>query len=119
MDKVRIEEKFAKLDRHWSPRIIARMNDIAVKAVKIEGPFIWHSHPDTDELFLVWTGVLTLRLRERDVTLHPGELFVVPRGVEHMPVADGECAMLLIEPMGTPNTGDAGGARTAPEDVWL
>ena len=83
--------------------------------VKVLGEFVWHSHPDTDDFFLVLQGRLTIQLRDRDVVLGPGELFVVPRGVEHCPRADEETHVLLIEPRGTPNTGDAGGARTAAE----
>jgi mannose-6-phosphate isomerase-like protein (cupin superfamily) len=119
MDPVRLDEKFAKIADHWSPRIIAQLNDLHVKAVKIQGEFIWHRHPDTDELFFVHKGVLTIRLRDRDVTLRAGELFVVPRGVEHMPVAEEECEMLLIEPAGTRNTGDAGGDRTVTVEAWI
>ena len=95
------------------PKIIAQLNDLHIKAVKLQGEFVWHSHPETDELFFVHKGALTIRLRDRDVVLQPGEMFVVPKGVEHMPVANEECEMLLIEPAGTPNTGDAGGDRTA------
>ena len=92
------------------------LNDYEVKLAKLKGEFVWHTHEDTDELFLVISGRLTLQLRDGDVVLGPGELFVVPRGVEHCPVADEETAILLLEPAGTLNTGDAGGPRTkAPE----
>ncbi|MEV8534316.1 cupin domain-containing protein [Streptomyces sp. NPDC051211] len=113
MDKtVNIAEKLAGFDEHWAPRRIARINDYEVKAAKIQGEFIWHSHEDTDELFLVVSGELTIRLRDGDVVLGPGELYVVPRGVEHCPVAEEEVSILLFEPAGTTNTGSAGGDRT-------
>jgi mannose-6-phosphate isomerase-like protein (cupin superfamily) len=118
MNVVNLDTKFAKFAEHWSPKIIAQLNDLHVKAVKLRGEFVWHSHADTDELFFVHKGVLTIRLRGRDVMLHAGEIFVVPRGVEHMPVASEECEILLIEPAGTVNTGDAGGERTAQE-AWI
>ena len=115
---VNLEDKFARFDDHWSPKIIARLNDYHVKAVKLQGAFVWHRHDETDELFLVTKGTLVIRLRDRDVTLGPGELLVVPKGVEHLPVAEEECEVLLLEPAGTVNTGDAGGARTV-EPEWI
>jgi mannose-6-phosphate isomerase-like protein (cupin superfamily) len=118
MEVVNLEEKFARFSEHWKPRILARLNDYHIKAVKLQGEFVWHKHDETDELFLVTKGSLAIRFRDREVTLGPGELLVVPKGVEHQPVAKEECELLLIEPAGTPNTGDAGGARTAlPE--WI
>ena len=118
MEIVNLEDKFARFSEHWSPKIIARLNDYHVKAVKLQGEFVWHKHDDTDELFLVTKGSLVIRFRDREVTLAPGELVVVPKGIEHQPVAEEECEVLLIEPAGTVNTGDAGGARTAlPE--WI
>jgi mannose-6-phosphate isomerase-like protein (cupin superfamily) len=119
MNPVNLEAKFAKFSEHWQPKIIAQLNDLHIKAVKLQGEFIWHSHPDTDELFFVHKGQLTIRLRDRDVVLKPGEMFVVPKGIEHMPVANEECEMLLIEPAGTPNTGDAGGDRTVMTETWI
>ena len=104
----------ATFDDHWSPRRIATLNDYEVKLVKVAGEFVWHSHHDTDELFLALTGRLTIQLRDRDVVLEPGELFVVPSGVEHCPRADVETACLLLEPAGVVNTGDAGGPLTNP-----
>ncbi|GAA2033541.1 cupin domain-containing protein [Agromyces tropicus] len=98
---------------HWSPRRLATMNDVDVKVFKALGEFTWHSHPDTDELFLVLSGRLVIQLREGDVELGPGDVYVVPRGVEHCPRADDEVQALLIEPVGTVNTGDAPSARTA------
>ena len=115
---VNLEEKFGKFAEHWSPKILAQLNDYHIKAVKLQGEFVWHKHAGTDELFLVTKGSLVIRFRDRDVALGPGELLVVPKGVEHMPVAEQECEVLLIEPAGTPNTGDAGGARTALPD-WI
>jgi len=114
-DKVNLRDKLALLDRPFSPGIVARLNDLKVMVVKAQGGFVWHKHDDTDDFFLVLRGELTIQLRDRDVHLREGELFVVPRGVEHRPVADTEAHVLLIEPAGTPNTGDAGGELTAPE----
>lgn len=114
VDKVNLAEKLAAFDDRWKPRIVADYNDNKVVLVKVEGEFVWHSHDDTDDFFLVIEGRLTIELRDRSVELGPGELFVVPRGVEHRPVAShGVAHVLLIEPHGTPNTGDAGGELTA------
>ena len=118
MEVVNLEDKFARFSEHWSPKILARLNDYHVKAVKLQGEFVWHRHDETDELFLVTKGSLTIRLRDRDVTIGPGELLVVPKGIEHMPVAEEECEVLLIEPAGTANTGNAGGARTVQPE-WI
>jgi mannose-6-phosphate isomerase-like protein (cupin superfamily) len=118
LEVVNLEEKFARFSEHWSPKILARLNDYEVKAVKLQGEFVWHRHDETDELFLVTKGTLVIRFRDRDVPIAPGELLVVPKGVEHMPVAEEECEVLLIEPAGTANTGNAGGARTVePERI--
>ena len=114
-DKVNLADKLASFSEHFSPRIVADLNDYKIAVVKAKGEFVWHSHPDTDDFFLVLAGHLTIQLRDRDVELGPGELFVVPRGVEHCPKATEEAHILLIEPAGTPNTGDAGGERTATE----
>lgn len=103
---VNLAEKLAQFEQHWSPRIVAAYNGNDVMVVKVKGEFVWHSHPDTDDLFLVLAGRIRIELRDRNVELGPGELFVVPRGVEHRPVADEEAHLLLIEPRGTPNTGD-------------
>ncbi len=104
---------------HWSPKVVARLNDYEVKVVRIKGEFVWHTHDDTDELFLVLNGRLTIQLHDGDVTLGPGQLFVVPRGVEHCPIADGEVQAVLIEPAGVVNTGQAGGPLTAVYDDSL
>ena len=114
LDPVDLAQKLSIFSEHWSPKAIARLNDYEIKVVKLKGEFVWHTHEDTDELFLVVSGRLTIRLRDRDVVLNPGQLFVVPRGVEHCPVAEEEVHAVLIEPEGTVNTGDAGGPLTAP-----
>ena len=105
--KVNLAEKLASFSDQWSPRIVAGLNDYDIMVVRVEGEFVWHKHDETDDFFLVLEGELDIELRDRTVTLGPGELFVVPQGVEHRPVArKGEVKMLLIEPKGTPNTGD-------------
>jgi mannose-6-phosphate isomerase-like protein (cupin superfamily) len=114
-DKVNLAQKLALLDKPYTPGTVGHMNDYKLVVVKAEGEFVWHKHDDTDDFFLVLRGQLTIQLRDRDVELDEGELFVVPRGVEHCPKAAAEAHVLLIEPRGTPNTGDAGGDRTAPE----
>jgi len=117
-DKVNLSAKLALIDEHWKPKIVARMNDNDIILVKVQGEFVWHKHDDTDDFFLVVKGHLTIQLRDRNVELAEGELFVVPRGVEHCPLADEEAHVLLIEPRGTPNTGDAGGPLTTEKD-WI
>jgi mannose-6-phosphate isomerase-like protein (cupin superfamily) len=119
MSTVNFAEKLAKISEQWAPKIIARMNDYDFKLVKLQGEFVWHDHKNTDEAFIVLDGELTIHLRDRDVVLRKGELFVVPKGVEHKPEAVQECHLMLIEPVGTVNTGETGGARTAPSDVWI
>ena len=117
-----LADKLALFSEHWSPKVVARLNDYEIKLVKIKGEFVWHDHAGTDELFLVLEGRLTIQLRdpgERSVTLGPGQLYVVPRGVEHRPVAEGDVAAMLIEPAGTVNTGAAGGDLTAAYDDSL
>ena len=115
MNKVNLRDKLSRFNDLWSPRIVADMNDYHVKVVKVRGEFLWHTHAETDELFLVLKGRLTVRRRDGDVTLEEGELYVVSRGVEHMPVAEEECHILLLEPAGTVNTGDASGERTTQD----
>ncbi len=112
-DKVNLAEKLALLGGWYEPGIVGRINDYKLQVVKVKGPFVWHKHDETDDFFLCVKGRLTIHLRDRDVVLEPGELFVVAAGVEHCPEADEETHVLLIEPDGTPNTGDAGGAMTA------
>ena len=116
---INLRGKIGKLPGHWQPRVVTELNDYQFKVVKIEGDFVWHSHPDTDEAFLVIEGELRIDFRDGAVTLSPGELYVVPRGVEHKPFAAGEVKMLLIEPRGTVNTGDVGGERTVDPDQWV
>jgi mannose-6-phosphate isomerase-like protein (cupin superfamily) len=115
---VKLAEKLAAFDEQWSPRLVARLNDYEFKVVKVQGEFVWHSHADTDEAFLVLAGELRIELRDGAVRLGAGDLYVVPRGVEHRPCAERECQLLLIEPAGTPNTGNAGGERTR-EAQWI
>jgi mannose-6-phosphate isomerase-like protein (cupin superfamily) len=115
-DAIDLAERLTLLDEPYSPGIVARMNDLKIVVVKALGEFVWHKHDDTDDFFLVLKGRLTIQLRDRDdVVLEPGQLYVVPHGVEHCPRADEETHVLLIEPMGTQNTGDAGGELTAAE----
>ena len=117
-DKVNLAEKFALLGGAYQPAIVGYLNDLKLQIVKVKGPFVWHKHDETDDFFLVVEGRLTIHLRDRDVVLEPGELFVVPRGVEHCPEADQETHVLLIEPKDTINTGDAGGEMTvAPIEI--
>jgi mannose-6-phosphate isomerase-like protein (cupin superfamily) len=106
-ETINLAAKLATFAEHWSPRTVTRFNDFDVMVVKVLGEFVWHKHDDTDDFFLVLQGRLDIQLRDRTVTLTPGELFVVPKGVEHRPVAREETHLLLIEPTGTPNTGDA------------
>ena len=112
-DRVNLAEKLAAFGEHWSPKIVAELNDYDVQVVKLKGEFVWHKHDDTDDFFLVLRGHLTIQLRDRNIELAEGEMFVVPRGVEHCPKADEEAHVLLIEPKETLNTGDAGGDLTA------
>lgn len=113
--KINLADKLAKFDGHWQPRVVGGFNGHDLMVVKVKGEFVWHSHADTDDFFLVLKGKLTIRLRDGDVTLGPGEMFVVPKGVEHCPCAEEETHMLLIEPRGTPNTGDAATAAERRE----
>src|ERR687895_1870785 len=116
-DRIDLAEKLALLDSPYSPGIVARMNDLKIVVVKALGEFVWHKHDDTDDFFLVLKGRLTIQLRDRqDVELGEGELFVVPKGIEHCPRADEEAHVLLIEPLGTPNVGDSLEATAAPEE---
>ena len=116
---VNFSRKLDLLSEQWAPRVVAELNDYQFKVVRIEGDFIWHDHPETDEAFIVIDGTLRIDLRDRSVVLGPGEMFVVPKGTEHKPFAAKEVRMLLIEPRGTLNTGHAGGERTAENDVWI
>ena len=116
---INLKDKLARFSDHWSPRVIAEMNDYQFKLAKVKGAFVWHAHADTDEVFIVLDGDLTLEFRDKVVPLTTGEMYVVPKGVEHRPVAVDECSIMLVEPRGVVNTGDAGGAYTAENDVWV
>ncbi|MBI3517384.1 MAG: cupin domain-containing protein [Proteobacteria bacterium] len=116
---INFRQKLALFDDRWAPKVLAELNDYQFKIVKLEGDFIWHDHQDTDEAFIVLEGELRIDFRDGAVTIGAGEMFVVPKGVEHKPYAAREVKMLLIEPRGTPNTGDQGGERTAANDVWI
>jgi mannose-6-phosphate isomerase-like protein (cupin superfamily) len=112
-------EKFARLHEQWQPRVIAEMNDVQFKLVRVQGDFVWHDHADSDETFIVVEGELRIDFRDGAVHIGSGEMYVVPKGVEHKPYAEREVKLLLVEPRGVANTGEAGGARTAPNDVWI
>lgn len=112
IEKVNVAEKFTRFDERWSPKIVGELNDFHVKAVKVEGEFVWHRHEVEDELFYVVKGRLTIRLRDGEVVLEPGEFAVIPHGIDHLPVADEETHVLLLEPKSTVNTGDVRGERT-------
>jgi mannose-6-phosphate isomerase-like protein (cupin superfamily) len=116
---INLSEKLTKISESWSPRNIAQMNDYHFKVVKIQGEFVWHDHPETDEVFIVLKGQFEIQFRDGSVELKEGEMFVVPKGVEHKPVAEQECHILLVEPAGTVNTGNIVNERTAANDVWV
>ncbi|MGH2462979.1 MAG: cupin domain-containing protein [Candidatus Limnocylindria bacterium] len=116
MSKVNLDEKLALFDDLWSPKIVAKLNDYDIQVAKAKGQFVWHEHADTDEFFLVLKGRLVIQMRDGDVELGPGELFVVPKGVEHCPRASDDLEVLLIEPSGTVNTGSTGGELTAVKE---
>ena len=119
IDVVNLTKKFSLITEQWNPKIIAQLNDYHLKIAKIEGEFVWHSHPETDEMFLVVDGELNIHLRDGPLHLKPGELCIIPKGVEHKPAAVGECQILMVEPAGTPNTGDAGGEMTIEKTDWI
>jgi mannose-6-phosphate isomerase-like protein (cupin superfamily) len=116
---INLAEKFDMFTDRWQPKVVAEMNDYQFKLSKVEGEFVWHDHKDTDETFVVIEGNLRIDFRDGSVQLGPGEMFVVPRGVEHKPVAESEVKLMIIEPRGVLNTGHAGGERTAQNDVWI
>ena len=117
---INFNQKLGLFNEQWTPKVIAEMNDYQFKVVKIEGDFVWHSHADTDETFIVLEGELRIDFPDGSVTISEGEMYVVPKGVEHKPYAESEVKMLLIEPRGVLNTGDeAASARTAENDVWI
>jgi mannose-6-phosphate isomerase-like protein (cupin superfamily) len=113
--KVNLNDKLALFQEHWSPRIVGEVNDAHVKLVKLQGEFVWHHHEAEDELFLVVKGQLTIKLRDRDINLLPGEFVIIPRGVEHLPVAEQEAHVLLLEPKTTLNTGNVNNERTVEQ----
>ena len=116
---INLQHKFGLFTEHWAPKVIAEMNDYQFKIVKLQGDFVWHTHKDTDETFIVIEGNLRIDFRDGAVNVGPGEMFIVPRGVEHKPFAAGEVKLMLIEPRGVLNTGDTVGERTAQNDVWI
>lgn len=118
-DAINFKDKFTKFTEHWSPRVVAEMNDYQFKLVKVEGEFVWHEHPDTDEVFIVIEGSLQIEFRDGVVSLDSGEMFVIPKGVEHKPIASSECKLLIVEPKGVINTGDSESEFTAQNNVWV
>ncbi|OMP97266.1 cupin domain-containing protein [Raoultella terrigena] len=116
---INIEHKLSLITEQWQPKVIAEMNDYQFKVVKILGDFVWHAHPETDEVFIVIDGVLTIYFRDGEVAVNAGEMYVVPRGIEHKTYAQAEAKIMLIEPRGIVNTGHEGGDRTAKNDVWI
>jgi mannose-6-phosphate isomerase-like protein (cupin superfamily) len=116
---INLVQKLTLISEQWQPKVVAEMNDYQFKLVKLQGDFIWHDHQDTDEAFLVLDGRLRIDFRDGAVHIGPGEMYIVPKGVEHKPYAEHEVQLLLIEPRGVTNTGDAGGQRTAANDVWV
>lgn len=116
---INISEKFTKFSERWSPKIIARMNEYHFKLVKFQGEFVWHSHTETDEVFLVFDGLMTIQFRDGIVSVRAGEMFVVPKGVEHRTLASSECQVMLVEKAGTINTGDVVSEKTAAADAWI
>ena len=116
---ININDKLSKFNEYWSPKVISEMNDYQFKLVKLLGDFVWHSHNDTDEVFIVIEGEMKIEFRGGEVTLSKGEMYVVPKGVEHKPFAEKECQVMLVEPKGVVNTGDHQGELTAENDVWI
>lgn len=116
---INLKEKLAKFSEHWSPRVVAEMNDYQFKLAKFQGEFVWHSHADTDEVFIVLDGSMAIEFRDKVISLTTGEMCVVPKSVEHRPVAPSECCVMLVEPRGVVNTGESRGAYTAQNDVWV
>lgn len=118
-EAINLEQKFAKFFDYWSPKVIAEMNDYQLKLVKFQGDFVWHSHPDTDEVFFVTKGAMEIEFRDRKLTVKEGEMYVIPAGLEHCTRAAQECQAMLIEPRGVVNTGEANSELTAANDVWI
>ena len=116
---INFTEKFSKFSEHWSPKIIAQMNDYHFKLVKFQGEFVWHDHKDTDEVFIVLDGEMTIHFRNDDVSVKKGEMIVIPKGEKHKTSAKNECRAMVVETAGTVNTGNADGDKTAPTDAWI
>ena len=119
MGKINFQDKLAKFSEHWTPKVIAEMNDYQFKLVKIQGEFVWHNHSDTDEVFIVIEGSMKIEFEEETVELKEGEMYVVPKGVQHKPYAENECKVMLVEPKGVVNTGESDSELTADNDVWI
>ena len=119
MTVVNFADKFKLFSDHWSPKVIAEMNDYQFKLVKIEGEFVWHDHGHTDEVFIVIEGSMNIEFEDRTITLNAGEMHVVPKGTPHRPFAENECKVMLVEPRGVINTGEADGELKADNDVWI
>jgi mannose-6-phosphate isomerase-like protein (cupin superfamily) len=119
MEKINLQDKLSLFSEHWTPKIVEELNDYQIKLVKIQGEFVWHEHADTDELFLVIEGNMEIEFEDRTMSLEAGEMCVVPKGVRHKPRAENECKVMLIEPRGVVNTGEAEGELTADNDVWI
>ena len=119
MVKINLQEKFSKFSQHWTPKVIAEMNDYQFKLVKLEGEFVWHNHDDTDEVFIVIEGKMFIEFEDETIELNQGEMYVVPKGVQHKPYSEQECKVMLVEPKGVVNTGEASGDLTAQNDVWI
>jgi mannose-6-phosphate isomerase-like protein (cupin superfamily) len=116
---IHLSKKLNQFSDYWAPKIIAQLNNYHFKLVKFKGDFVWHKHQETDEAFIVLQGEMCIQFRDGEVSLESGEMFIVPKGVEHKPLAEQECHVMLIEPVGVVNTGDAGGGFTADNDVWI
>jgi mannose-6-phosphate isomerase-like protein (cupin superfamily) len=116
---INLEDKLSKFTDFWAPKIIAQMNDYHFKLVKFRGEFVWHRHDSTDEVFIVLHGEMSIAFRDGSINLKAGEMFVVPKGVEHKPFAEKECKAMLVEPVGTINTGDMKGEMTADDNIWI
>ena len=119
MEKINLKEKLSKFSDHWSPKVIAEMNDYQFKLVKIQGEFVWHNHDDTDETFIVIEGEMKIEFENETLELNEGDMFVVPKGIEHKPWAENECKVMIIEPRGVLNTGSSESGLTASNDVWI
>lgn len=118
-ESINFQEKFNLFNEKWTPKIIAQMNDYHFKLARIEGEFTWHDHKETDEVFIVLEGSMRIDMKDDSVSINEGEMYVVPKGIEHKPFAENPCKILIIEPAGTINTGDRGGEMTKPENTWI